>query len=107
MWSKLKLGAAGAAAEKGARYIGHGVLEPWPLTGTLWVGNAAVVVEKVVEAGTRQVPADGDMSVRPDVQQKTPAEMATRRFSRPKPFVVKKVKNVLDPRSSEVQRRTD
>ncbi|CAK9109464.1 unnamed protein product [Durusdinium trenchii] len=51
MWSKLKLGAAGAAAEKGARYIGHGVLDSLlNYLGTLWVGNAAVVVEKVVEA---------------------------------------------------------
>ncbi|CAL1163354.1 unnamed protein product, partial [Cladocopium goreaui] len=50
VWSKLKLGAAGAAAEKGAIYIGHGVLDSLlNYLGTLWVGNAGKVVEKVVE----------------------------------------------------------
>lgn len=53
VWSKLKLGAAGAAAEKGAIYIGHGVLDSLlNYLGTLWVGNAGKVVEKVVEAET-------------------------------------------------------
>eukprot|EP00434_Breviolum_minutum_P020845 symbB.v1.2.018387.t2/scaffold1466.1/size117087/3 len=49
MWSKLKFGAAGAAAEKGAIYIGHGFLDSLlNYLGTLWVGGKAV--EKIVEA---------------------------------------------------------
>ncbi|CAJ1395016.1 unnamed protein product [Effrenium voratum] len=52
VWTKLKLGAAEVAVERGALYIGRGVLDSLlNYLGTLWVsGNAVEVVEKVVEA---------------------------------------------------------